>query len=194
MSEVKNNKWNMLNVADDLKGRAVLKSDTGEKLGEVEDLILHPTNGHVLGVGLRTIEGASVALAAGDCIIGPDAVMVAAGTLRPTTDTGDVLAGGVNSGTLIGANVVTKDGKLLGRVSEVHVSEKFQIAIYRVAESTLQRFFGGGFFLAGNMPLAYSLDGKRLIVPSDTEDKHARTSLAEAVESSTGGIERAVGA
>lgn len=184
----------MLNVAGDLKGRAVLKSDTGEKLGEVEDLIIHPTNGHVLGIALRSMKGASVVLGVGDCIIGPDAVMVAVGALRPTTDTGDALAGGINSGTLIGANVVTEEGKLLGRVSEVHVSEKFQIAIYRVAESTLQRFFGGGFFLAGNLPLAYSLDGKRLIVPSDTENKHARPSLAEAVESSAGGMERAVGA
>jgi sporulation protein YlmC with PRC-barrel domain len=191
MSEATTNKWNMLNVASDLKGRAVLKSDTGEKLGEVEDLIIHPTNGHVLGISLRSMEGASIALAAGDCIIGPDAVMVAAGALRPTTDTGDALAGGVDSGTIVGATVVTEDGKLLGRVSEVHVSEKFQIAIYRVAESTLQRFFGGGFFLAGNLPLAYSLDGARLIVPSDTEDRHARPSLAEAVETSAGGVRSA---
>lgn len=194
MSEATTNKWNMLNVAGDLKGRAVLKSDTGEKLGQVEDLIIHPTNGYVLGVSLRSMEGSSVALAAGDCIIGPDAVMVAAGALRPATDTGHALAGGVNSGAIVGAIVVTEDGKLLGRVSEVHVSEKFQIAIYRVVESTLQRFFGGGFFLAGNLPLAYSLDGARMIVPSDTEDKHARPSLAEAVESSPNRMERAMGA
>jgi hypothetical protein len=47
----------------------------------------------------------------------------------------------------------------------------------------LQRFFGGGFYIAGNVPHAYSSDGVRMIVPDDTENSRAVESLAEAIQS-----------
>ncbi|MEP7340123.1 MAG: PRC-barrel domain-containing protein [Acidobacteriota bacterium] len=194
MNDATTNKEKIMDVASDLKGRAVLKSDTGEKLGQVEDVIINPTNGWVVGIALRSVEGATISLSAQDYVIGRDAVMVRPGTLKPTTLAGDTLAGGVNSSAIVGANVVTEDGKLLGRVSEVHVSEDRSVAIYHVVESTLQRFFGGGFFLAGDVPQAYSQEGRRLIVPANTEDMHARSSLAEASELPAGRMPSASGA
>ncbi len=179
MNQVMNEQVGTLNVASHLKGRAVLKSDTGEKLGEVEDVIINPVAGEVLGIALRLPEGASAALAVQDFIIGPDAVMVAAGKLNPTLDTSNILTGGVKASAIIGAAVVTEDGKLLGRVNEIHIFVKRTVVVYQVAESTLQRFFGGGFFLAGHVPLAISHDGARLIVPVETESRYARTSLIE---------------
>jgi hypothetical protein len=81
---------------------------------------------------------------------------------------------------MVGTNVVTEDGKLLGRVGEVHLSLETPRVTYRVAESTLQRFLGGGFYIAGDLPSAYSRDGVRMIVPPDTEERYAAESVDEA--------------
>lgn len=194
MNEATTNKETFMDVASDLKGRAVVKSDTGEKLGQVEDVIINPAEGRVLGIALRSAEGPAVSLAAQDYIIGADAVMVRQGTLKPAAQAGDVHSVGVNSNNIVGATVVTEDGKLLGRVSEVHISADHPIVIYRVVESTLQRFFGGGFFLMGDVPRAYSQEGARLIVPANTEDQYARSSLAEAFELPSGRMQSTSGA
>jgi hypothetical protein len=88
---------------------------------------------------------------------------------------------------VIGSKVVTEDGTLLGRVSEAHIGvDQPGVAgaarvVYRVAESTLQKFFGGGFFLPGSVARSYSPEEKRMIVPADTENRYAASSLAEAV-------------
>ncbi len=171
-----------LNVAQQLKGMAVLVTTTGERLGEVTDAIIHPTEGRMLGITVRTSGGEERALATRDFFIGPDAVMASGAVLAETEDGGGALAGGVPAcRELLGTNVVTEDGKLLGRVSEVHISVEPPRVIYRVAESTLQRFFGGGFFIAADVPRTYSPDGVRLIVPTETEDRYAISSLAEAI-------------
>jgi uncharacterized protein YrrD len=180
MSEVKT-----LNVASDLKGMAVLASDSGEKLGEVTDAIIHPVEGRVLGITLRTPAGERRVIPSRDFSIGVNAVMTATGSAARTTDTTGEWAGGVEAvGEIIGTNLVTEDGKLLGQVREVHILADRPQAIYRVAETTLQRFFGGGFYLAGDVPRSYSPDGARMIVPADTEARYAASSLAEAIQPS----------
>lgn len=178
MSEVKT-----LNVASDLKGMTVLASDSGEKLGNATDVIIHPVEGKVLGIALRTLEGERRVISTQDFSIGVDAIMAAKGSVAHTTDTTGDLAGGVEAvGEIVGTNVVTEDGKLLGRVREVHILADRPRAVYRVAETTLQRFFGGGFYLAGDVPRSYSPDGARMIVPADVEQRHAASSVAEAVQ------------
>jgi len=178
MSEVKT-----LNVASDLKGMAVLASDSGEKLGEVTDAIIHPLEGRVLGIALRTPEGERRVIPSRDFSIGLNAVMTATSSAARTTDATGQLAGGVGAvGEIIGTNLVTEDGKLLGQVREVYILAERPQAVYRVAETTLQRFFGGGFYLAGDVPSSYSPDGVRMIVPADTEARYAASSLAEAIE------------
>jgi uncharacterized protein YrrD len=180
MSDIKT-----LNVASDLKGMAALASDTGEKLGEVTDAIIDPMGGRVLGIALRTSDGERRVISARDFSIGADAVMAPKGSVAHTADMPGDLTGGVEAvGKLVGTNVVTEDGKLLGRVREVHILADRPQAVYRVAESTLQRFFGGGFYLSGDVPRSYSPDGVRMIVPADTEQRHAASSLTEAIQSS----------
>jgi sporulation protein YlmC with PRC-barrel domain len=173
-----------LNIASELRGRAVVVPDTAEKLGEVSDLIVHPTDGRVLGLILRAAEGEERALRVDDFVIGPEAVMAAEGALLDLGDLRDSLSGGARAcGELVGVSVVTEDGKLLGRVSEIHASVKRPWIFYRVAGSALQRFLGGGFFIAGNVPHFYSREGLRLIVPADTADHCAASSLAEVLQS-----------
>lgn len=170
-----------MNVDKDLKGMTALRSETGDRMGEVSNAIVHPIEGRVMGLLIRTGEGQERALATRDFFIGKDAVMATAGARFLEEGRGDRLEGGVPAlGEIVGTNVVTADGKLLGRVSEVHVSLEAPRAVYRVTESTLQRFLGGGFYIAGDLPTAYSRDGVRLIVPEDTEETYAVTTLDEA--------------
>ncbi len=185
--EVAGNESRNLNVAKELKGMTVLNAGSGEKLGEVTDALINltqgPTQGQMIGIALRTPEGEMRALATRDFFIGVDAVMAAKEARFETLGQSEALTGGVPAHELVGANIVTEDGKLLGRISEVYISTEQSQAVYHVAESTLQRFFGGGFYIAGNVPRAYSPDGVRMIVPDDTENSRAVESLAEVIQS-----------
>jgi uncharacterized protein YrrD len=168
-----------LNVLKELKGMPLINRATGEKLGDVEDALIHPTQGRVLGLLLKDSGGQRHALDVRDCLIGKDAVMVAEHFHFETPGHGETLSGGVPVGELTGTKAVTEDGRLIGRVSDVYILVDQPRAAYHVTESTMQRFFGGGFFLAGDVPKAYSPDGARLILPSDTENRAAVSSLDE---------------
>jgi uncharacterized protein YrrD len=180
----------MLNVASQLKGMAVLRRDTGDKLGSVVDAVVDPAGGRVLGINVQSAEGEVCVLGTPDFLIGQDAVMVT----RAEPVLGGETEGGLESGVsaargLVGTNVVTDDGRLVGKVSDVYISAERPRLAYRVTGSALERFFGGGFFMGGDVPRAYSPDGARLIVPADTEDRRAARSAAEAI----GAAARAIG-
>jgi sporulation protein YlmC with PRC-barrel domain len=170
-----------MNVDKELKGMTVLRSDTGDKMGEVSDAIVHPTEGRVMGLIVRTDEGQERALATRDFLIGKDAVMATAGASFVEAASGDRPEGGVPAiGEVVGTNVVTDEGRFLGRVSEVHISLEEPRVAYRVTESTLQRFLGGGFYIPGDLPSGYSRDGVRMIVPAEIEDVYALSTVDEA--------------
>jgi uncharacterized protein YrrD len=159
----------------------LLAADTGEKLGEVRDAIIQPVGGLVLGCVARTAEGDELRLRASDFRIGQHAVMTSLKSFKYAGDYADEMSGGVRAvGEMVGSNVVTEDGKLLGRISEVYIGAEQPRVVYRIAESTLQKFFGGGFYLAGSMPRSYAPDGARIIVPAETEERYAAPTLADA--------------
>jgi sporulation protein YlmC with PRC-barrel domain len=170
-----------MNVEKELKGMTVLRIATVDRMGEGSDTILHPIEGRVVGILVSTDEGRERVLATQDFFIGKDAVMTKAGARFVDERSGQAMQAGVPAiGEIIGTNVVTDDGNLLGRVSEVHISLDIPCAVYCVAESTLQRFLGNGFYIAGDLPIAYSEDGVRLIVPADTEERYAVMTVNEA--------------
>jgi uncharacterized protein YrrD len=170
-----------LNVAKDLRGMALLAADTGARLGEIRDAIIQPAEGRVMGVVVRTPDGDELRLRIGDIIIGQDAVMTSWVSFEHAGDRAGEMAGGVRAlDEIIGSNVVTEDGALLGRISEVYIRADKPQTVYRVAESTMQKIFGGGFFLPGGATRSYAPDGARMIVPTDAEDRYAVSSLAEA--------------
>lgn len=167
---------------DELQGMTVLNSDTGEKIGAVSDIIVHPVEGRVLGLTIRNSEGEVLALGAHELFIGADAVMTRDSAHMEKWEQGDRLAkGALASREMIGVNVVTEDGRLIGRVSDVYVSAERLCAYYKVAESMMQRFLGSGFYISGDIARAYSTDGVRMIVPSDTEDRYAAPSIDEVI-------------
>jgi sporulation protein YlmC with PRC-barrel domain len=166
----------------DLKGMSILAADSGERLGEVTDAIIHPTKGKILGIRLTTADGERRVLGVQEIRIGEDAIMAAPGTHPHAADDVEELREGVSAGDgIIGANVVTAAGKLIGRISGVYVSIDRPRTAYRVTESTLQRWFGGGFFIAGDVPSGYAADRPRFIVPEDVEETWGADSLTEAL-------------
>jgi uncharacterized protein YrrD len=170
----------MLNVAKDLRGMSLLAVDTGEKLGEIRDAIIQPIEGRLAGLLVRTLDNGELRLGINDANIGPDAVMTAVGSFEYAGDRAGQMAGGVRAlGDLVDSNVVTEDGDLLGRISEVYVSADSPLAIYRIAESRIKKFFGRGFFLPGDITRSYAPDGARIIVPADAVDRYATSSLGD---------------
>jgi len=179
VSEVKT-----LNVASQLCGMPVIVPDTSERIGNVSDVIVHPTEGGMLGIVLKTMKGEEHAIAAEDCFIFSDvrAVLAAEPALFDLGGIRDAMPGGVRvCRELIGANVVTEMGELLGDVRDVHVIEEPAQTIYRITASALQRFFGGGFFLAGNVPRFFWRASARMIVPIETKTHLAAPTLDQAI-------------
>jgi uncharacterized protein YrrD len=171
-----------LNVAKDLRGMSLLAVDTGAKVGEIRDVIIQPTEGRVMGVVVRTPDDAELRLRIGDIIIGQDAVMTSWESFEHAGDRAVEMAGGVRAlDEVIGSKVVTENGELLGRISEIYIRVDKPQALYRVTESRIQKLFGGGFFLPGDVARSYAPDGPRMIVPADTEERHAESSLSEAL-------------
>jgi uncharacterized protein YrrD len=171
-----------LNVAKDLRGMPLLAVDTGAKLGEIRDVIIQPVGGRVIGVVVRALDDGEARLRMSDIIIGPDAVMTSWESFEYAGDRAVELAGGVRAiDEMVGSNVVTEDGDLLGRISEVYIrADKPQVA-YRVTESSIKKIFGKGFFLPGDAARSYAPDGARMIVPADTEERYAVSSLGAAL-------------
>ena len=169
-----------MNIAKELKGMTVLRTDTGDRMGEISDIIIHPVEGRMLGLILRSPEGRERFLTVRDFFVGKDAVMTRKGARFIEEEVGALPSGVPAVGEIVGTNVVTEDGKLLGRVSEVYLLPHTSRTVYRVTESTLQRYLGGGFYIAGDLPDAYSHDGIRLIVPAETRDRFAATTVDEA--------------
>lgn len=170
----------ILNVEKDLKGMAVLRTD-GRKMGEVRDAVVHPIEGKMLGVVVRTPEGKDQILISSNFFIGVDAIMADA-KARFEEIPSPHLEGGVAAlEGLVGINLITEAGRLVGRINEGYVSTKQPYIVYRVVESTLQKFLGGGFFIPGDVVVAYSGDGARMIVPANLEDQFAASSLDEAM-------------
>lgn len=173
----------VLNVDHDLKGMGVLEPKTAEQLGTVEDVIVHPTRGSVLGIIMRTAHGEERWFAASEFLVGMNAVMVATKARGETVREGTLPNGSVAvRRELIGANVLTEEGKLLGQVREVYLSTARPQIAYRIAETTLQRLFGGGFFLSGDVPRAGSREGARMIVPANATEQDAFGSAREALQ------------
>jgi uncharacterized protein YrrD len=169
-----------LNIAAELCGLPVLDPETARLHGKVVEAIIHPTEGTLLSLWLQAPGGAARAVAGADCqvfretgaILAPQQAVIERQKLAPKLASGLAVCRG-----LLGASVVTEEGELLGRVTEAYLHEERQQISYRITKSKLQELWGGGFFLAGHVPLTWSSLGARLIVPADTASKHARASL-----------------
>jgi uncharacterized protein YrrD len=157
---------------DDLIGRTVLSVETANKLGQVDDLIVHPTKGEMLGLSVQ-LSDQSHFLVNNEEIhnIGPDAVMVQSDQSLVSPDQSSLKAFPLAKHNLIGVKVVTEDGKLLGEIANVyvHLEETKSLFIYEVRSSILDKLLGHALYFPASFGCAFADDSSRLIVSNDTE-------------------------
>lgn len=166
----------LLKVSNDLKGMPVYGQREGKKLGYVTDAVFHPIKGWLLGLIVQTSSAETRELIVPDFVIAKDVVLVEKTTLYE----GREILGALACEQLIGSDVVTDDGKLLGRIIEVYLPLDTQIAIYQVGGTGLREILKRTFFISGDVPSFYSSHGLRMIVPADTEKNRSRSAVVDA--------------
>jgi len=171
-----------LSLEDELIGMAVVINPTSTRLGKVSDALVNPTNGTVIALSVRAAEGDQEWLATGnfhlDRIDHNTVLTAETGALNQKDFRECQDAAAYACRELIGAKVVTEEGKLLGRVTGVQISAEDAKFFYRVAPSRIEQMLRGGFLMAGDAPLAYFPSGLRLIVPASLESIQKNRSRA----------------
>jgi sporulation protein YlmC with PRC-barrel domain len=155
-----------LNLSRELRGRRVLMSGSPWPLGEVTDALVHPTEGTLLGLAVRTPAGDERVLDARRLSIREDAVVAL--DPRPEDEVGTATRreGAFALREIVGASLVTDAGQLVGRVSEVYVPPRGGEVEYGVAPAGARRLLGGALRLSAAAPHSFSRVGSRLIVPA----------------------------
>src|SRR5687767_10288619 len=107
---------------DELIGRAVLSLGSANKLGQVHDLIVHPTSGEMVGLSVQISEQSHFLVSKSEIhSIGFDAVMVQSDQSLVPPDQSRLKAFPCAKNGLIGVKVITEDGKLLGEIANVYI-------------------------------------------------------------------------
>ena len=154
-----------LNIASDLVGMPVSSSGSSLVMGDITDALIQPMEGRLLGLALRTHSGTERMVLARRLEVGMKCISIIKDEVA-SSGRKDGLSGGVRAlRELCGANVVTDEGQLLGRVCEIQVSPNDGRVTYGIAEAPLlRRLFGSGFTVEGSVAHSYSRAGSRLIV------------------------------
>lgn len=166
-----------LNLEDELIGMSVVADLTSKRLGEISDAVVNPTKGTLIALSFHTADGQERWLTSGDFHISQDVVTTAE---KRALDQEDFhkrqMVAVCARRELIGAKVITDEGKMLGYVIDVQISATDEKFFYRVAHSRIERILSGGFLMAGDAPRAYFRAGLRLIVPASLEDSRRDSS------------------
>jgi sporulation protein YlmC with PRC-barrel domain len=156
-----------LNNMSQLKKMPVVLPETGKTVGQISDVIIHPTEGTVLGLIMRSIKGETWAVAVNDFFIFTknNVVVVLDGAFSDQTGVREKIADGISAcREAIGARIVTEKGKYMGDVCDVWIAEEPLRVVYQVFESAWQKYFGRGFFISADLPYVWSRNGTRFIV------------------------------
>ncbi len=153
-----------------LIGVAVLSRGTGNKLGRIDDLVVDPMRGLLLGLTVQTQDSGRQVLDYLDISsFGPDAVMANNDDSVRPLEASQLAHQPLAKQNLRGARVVTEGGKLLGLVANVFVHlAPPPLVVYEVRESLLDKLLGRELFIPGSFGLALSDNAERIIVPDDT--------------------------
>jgi len=175
----------LINIERTFKGMPAILMEEGKEVGHITDVVVHPIEGFVMGFVLITNDGKEQVLVANDCSINLTlgALMVMPGAWDDQQQIRTTLARGVRAcESLLGIEVVTRNGKSLGRVIEVYATESELRTIYRVASYRLRFLVRGGTYLPGDLPIAWLERGARLIVPADTMERESFSTIDEVLK------------
>lgn len=178
---------NTIAAADDLIGMTVLSRSSGNKLGEVYDLYIDPIEGVLKGVTIQAPNGKLGGIDFKDIYnFGQDAVMA-------ENDASVVL---INDGWLedhphakkhlLGTNIVTESGKLLGGIGNIFVRlASPPLVVYEIRDSVFDKLLGRNFYILASTGSAMSADAERIVVP-DNANAYASKSLTELIARTSG--------
>lgn len=125
----------------DLKGKAILSIDSGEKLGTIDDILIDVANmrvaaivssfGPILNKEKRILQAGDVATWGRDAVLVKDV-----GTFRSEAEVTDRDKWVSTSNRLKGLSIVSTSGNKLGKVNDLMVDPDGRIVAYRVSEGT----------------------------------------------------------
>ena len=150
-------------------GMTILSRATGNKLGQVHDLLVDPITGLLLGLVVQMPdESMRVLDYHGIFSFGPDAIMANNDDSIVPLDQARLAGQPRATKDLTGAKIITEGGKLLGQVANVFVHlAPPPLAIYEIRESLVDKLLGRGLFIPASLGDAFSLDAERIIVPNE---------------------------
>ena len=142
-----------------LTGMTVLSLASGNSLGKILDLYIDPINGVLVGVTISLTDGGSGVLAQGEIhSFGRDVVMAKTDQSITLLDTGE-MTGGRPGSKLIGTEIITESGDILGQITNIFVTLKPPPHIlYEARRSFLDKLLGREFFLPTSVGHALSDD------------------------------------
>jgi sporulation protein YlmC with PRC-barrel domain len=129
------NEAKYLNAVTNLIDWPVVEKQSEKRLGEVIDVAIHPTRGDLTGIVIMTDTGEKAALRANAFQIHMPMKKVYANgsSLLPGSKIKESFEGSVTIYKgLLGSEVVTRDGNLLGRVLSVYIEPSGGQVFYRV--------------------------------------------------------------
>jgi uncharacterized protein YrrD len=170
---------NGIHTVETLIGKTILSRATANKLGQTHDLLINPVGGELAGLSIHMADGSLRLVDFQEVYsFGQDAVMIKADEAAVPVQDSPLKALPLAKRNLVGSNVVTGDGKLLGQVANIYLRlAERTLLIYEVRSSILDKLLGHALFFPAAEVRAISGDFTRLVVADDTAER-AQNSLA----------------
>lgn len=151
--------------ATELWGMRVVSVPGAENVGEVDDLVLKPGAQRVVAVRIKSVpEGVVKTVSAVDVQVGHDAVTIKGIRSIPEEELTE-LEGTVDLSKLLGSNVMSHAGNILGNVEDVELEPSdLSITGYDLGKGALANLFGGRSSLPAAIGIHY---GEFLMVPPE---------------------------
>ena len=132
------NEANYLNIVTNLIDWPVIENQSEKRIGEIIDVAIHPTEGELTGIVIKTDAGEKAALRADAFQIHLPLKKVYANrsSLLPGSEIKEIFKKSVTIYKgLLGCEVMTRQGELLGRILSVYINLSGRRVFYRVFTS-----------------------------------------------------------
>ncbi|MFN7931571.1 MAG: hypothetical protein U0Y68_27300 [Blastocatellia bacterium] len=149
-----------------MRKRVVLLDDEVHLTGKISQVFLHPTKGRVLGFAVHVAGQPIPMLIAFKYLLCTQAAPVADQVAALTDAFSIVEEFGIGATTyqdLLGARVLTEDGRHCGQIEEIYFGEEGLQTIYQVRKTGWRGLFRKFYFIHGNDGHFYSYCHRRLI-------------------------------
>jgi uncharacterized protein YrrD len=161
-------------------GRPVVSRATANLVGQTHDLLVDVARGALAGLCARLADATLRLVDYGEIYsFGPDAVMINGDASAVPVEVSPLRVLPLAKSNLVGVNVVTEGGRLLGQVANLylHLAETL-LLVYEVRASLLDKLLGHALFFPASQARAISADFARIVVADDTPERADHTLAA----------------